>query len=36
MASVRRGRADVAADRTKTHEEAQGLLESWANAWTSK
>jgi len=36
MASVRRGRADVAAGRTKTHEEAQELLESWATARTSK
>jgi len=36
MAAVRRGRADVAAGRTKTHEEAQDLLESWATAWTSK
>ena len=36
MAAVRRGRADVAAGRTKTHEEAQELLKSWANAWTSK
>jgi len=36
MAAVRRGRADVAAGRTKTHEEAQALLESWATGWTSK
>jgi len=36
MAAVRRGRADVAAGRTKSHEEAQDLLESWATAWTSK
>ena len=36
MAAVRRGRADVAAGRTKTHEEAHELLESWATAWTSK
>ena len=36
MAAVRRGRADVAAGRTKTHEEAQNLLPSWATAWTSK
>ncbi len=36
MAAVRRGRADVAAGRTKTHQEAQDLLESWATAWTSK
>ncbi|MBI3878785.1 MAG: hypothetical protein HY301_01810 [Verrucomicrobia bacterium] len=36
MAAVRRGRADVAAGRTKTHEEAEQLVESWATAWTSK
>ena len=36
MAAVRRGRADVAAGRTKTHQETQDLLESWATAWTSK
>jgi predicted transcriptional regulator len=36
MAAVRRGRADVAAGRTKTHEETQKLFESWATAWTSK
>jgi predicted transcriptional regulator len=36
MGSVRRGRADVAAGRSKTHEETQELLESWATAWTSK
>ena len=35
MAAVRRGRVDVAAGRTKTHEEAQALLESWATAWTT-
>ena len=36
MAAVRRGRADVAAGRTKTHPEVEDLLESWATAWTSK
>ena len=36
MASVRRGRADIAAGRTKTQEEAERLLESWATAWTSR
>jgi predicted transcriptional regulator len=36
MAAVRRGRRDVAAGRTKSHEEAQKLLESWAVAWTSR
>jgi predicted transcriptional regulator len=36
MASVRRGRADIAAGRIKTQEEAERLLESWATAWTSR
>ena len=36
MAAVRRGRDDVTAGRTKTHREVEGLLESWATAWTSK
>ena len=36
MASVRRGRADIAAGRVKTQEKAERLLESWATAWTSR
>ena len=36
MGAVRRGRADIAAGRTKTHGEVEDLLESWATAWTSK
>jgi len=36
MAAVRRGRADVAAGRTKTQEEVQAQLESWATTWTIK
>jgi predicted transcriptional regulator len=36
MASIRRGRADITAGRTKTQEEAARLLESWATAWTSR
>jgi len=36
MAAVRRGRIDIAAGRTKTQEEAERLLESWATAWTSR
>jgi predicted transcriptional regulator len=36
MAAVRRGRADIAAGRTKTHEEVTTLVESWATAWTSR
>ncbi len=36
MAAIRRGRADVAAGRTKSHAEAEQSLESWASAWNSK
>lgn len=36
MAAVRRGRADMAAGRTKTHTEVREALASWATAWTSK
>ena len=36
MAAIRRGRADVSAGRTKTHQESEQLLESWASAWHSK
>ncbi len=36
MSSIRRGRADIAAGRTKTQAEAEHLHESWATAWTSK
>ena len=34
--AIRRGRADTAAGRTKTQEEVEHLLESWATAWTSR
>ncbi len=36
MASIRRGRADIAAGRSKSHEEVEQVVESWATAWTSK
>ncbi len=36
MASIRRGRADITAGRTKTQEEAERLLVSWATEWTSR
>jgi predicted transcriptional regulator len=36
MAAIRRGRADVAAGRTKPHEDVEALVDSWASAWTSK
>jgi predicted transcriptional regulator len=35
MAAIRRGRADIAAGRAKTHQEAEQLLESWAGPWAS-
>jgi len=34
MASIRRGRADIAAGRSKSHGEVEQLVESWATAWT--
>jgi len=36
MAAIRRGRADIAAGRSKSHEEVEHLVESWATAWTSR
>jgi predicted transcriptional regulator len=36
MAAVRRGRADIAAGRTKTQERVEQLVESWATKWASK
>jgi predicted transcriptional regulator len=36
MAAVRRGRADVAAGRSKTQQEVRELLHSWSTAWASK
>ncbi|HKV41055.1 MAG TPA: hypothetical protein VJX67_17745 [Blastocatellia bacterium] len=34
MAAIRRERANVATGRTKTHERAKRLLESWTSRWT--
>jgi predicted transcriptional regulator len=36
MAAIRRGRADIASGRSKTHTEVEQALESWASAWSSK
>jgi len=36
MSAIRRGREDIVAGRSKTHDAAEKLLESWASAWTSK
>ena len=36
MAAVRRGRADIAAGRSKGHDEVEKLADSWATAWSSK
>jgi len=36
MASIRRGRADIASERSKSHEEVEQIVDSWATAWTSR
>jgi hypothetical protein len=36
MASIRRGRAGIAAGRTNTQQETEHLPESWATGWTSR
>jgi|HubBroStandDraft_6_1064221.scaffolds.fasta_scaffold438200_2 hypothetical protein len=36
MSAIRRGREDVAAGRTKSHEDAERLFEAWATTWTSR
>ncbi len=36
MAAIRRGREDVAAGRTKPHEQVEQMVQSWANAWDKK
>lgn len=36
MASVRVGRGDVAAGRSKPQLEVERMLESWASAWPSR
>ncbi|MSU62240.1 MAG: hypothetical protein EXS31_07570 [Pedosphaera sp.] len=36
MTAVRRGRSDVAAGRTKTHEQVRQVVKSWATEWASK
>lgn len=36
MAAVRRGRDAIAAGRTKTQEQVEQLVESWATVWASK
>ena len=36
MAAIRRGRADIVDGRSKSHDEVEQLVESWATAWTSK
>ena len=36
MAAIRRGRADIAAGRYKSHEEVERRVEPWATAWTTK
>jgi predicted transcriptional regulator len=36
MAAVRRGRTDIAAGRTKTHQEVKASLTSWAAEWNTR
>ncbi len=36
MASIRRGRGDIAAGRSESQEEVEQLVDSWATAWTSR
>jgi predicted transcriptional regulator len=36
MAAVRRVRTDIAAGRTKTHQEVKESLASWAVEWTTR
>ncbi len=36
MASIRRGRGDIASGRSKSHEEVRHLVNSWATEWTSR
>jgi predicted transcriptional regulator len=36
MAAVRRGREDIVAGRSKSHQEVKASLTSWAAEWTTK
>lgn len=36
MAAIRQGRADIAAGRSKLHEDAEQIFGSWATEWTSR
>jgi predicted transcriptional regulator len=36
MKGVRKGRTDIMEGRTKTHDEAEALLQSWASSWNSR
>jgi predicted transcriptional regulator len=36
MTAIRRGRANIAAGRSKSHEEVEQAVKSWATAWTSR
>ena len=35
MAAIRRGRADVAAGRVRSHQAVEQQVESWATTWTT-
>jgi predicted transcriptional regulator len=36
LRAIERGRADVEAGRTKTHEEVKQLVKSWGHKWQAK
>ena len=36
MASIRKGREDIAAGRAKTQDEVETMVGSWASAWGTK
>ena len=36
VAAIRRGQADVAAGRARSHEDVKRLLASWTEQWTTK
>lgn len=36
MSSVKQGRKDILAGRSKSHEDVAQLVESWATEWTTR
>ncbi len=35
MAAIRRARSDISAGRSKSHQDVEQLVESWATSWNS-